>query len=548
MANNAISLVDRRRAMAAIGLSVSLLLLVLSVAAEARSLVWARASDALSLDPHAVNEGATHAFNHHIYEPLIVRDRSGNLRPALATSWSQTDDPLVWRFYIRRNVKFHDGRPLSADDVIFSLDRARKPTSDMATRLYGVRSFTAVNPFIVEISTNARDPLLPIRLTDIFIMSRSWATQNKMQAPLTVGASAQVLTNGTGPFMLTSRKAGKETRLSRNPVYWGWDENNSPITELIYRPIPSAEKRAAGLLSGDIDFVQDVGINQIGQLRQASGVTLKIGPENRVIFLGLNVSADAGKGSPDQRNPLTDTRVRRAINMTVNRQLIQRQVMAGQSIPTGVVAPPAINGFPSELDIIPKRDLDLARNLMQQAGYTDGFDITFDCPRNRYVNDAAICAAIAAQLRDIGIRAKVVLRDKAKHFQHIRSAKSSLYLLGWGVPTFDSAYIFTNLVHSRQPAIGTWNGTAFADNDLDKMIQGLAGQTDLRKRDIILSSIWQRLNEALIYIPIHVQTLAYAMRDGIDIEVDISNTPKLKNARISEELSQRSNDESVKQQ
>ena len=418
---------------------------------------------------------------------------------------------------------------------MFSLKRALSPTSDLRTRLQGVRSFRAVTPDRLEITTHVHDPLLPIRLTDIFIMSKAWAEENNVVKPQNYLAGeitfAATNANGTGPYKLVSREAGKATKLIRNKNYWGWrhTEPSNRIADIVYRPIRSAKERITALLDGSVDFVQDVPLSELEVLRQAPNLKLIVGPENRVIFLGLSIKAKFG----DKPNPLVNAGVREAIAMTIDRRAIQRDIMMGQSIPTAVLAPPGINGFPFELDNIAPPDLEKARALLTSAA--DGATLSLDCPNNRYVNDAAICKAVANQLADVGLKVEVNLRPKTAHFRAVRSGKSQFFLLGWGVPTFDSAYIFTNLLHSRRKNLGSWNGTDYSDPELDKQIVGLSKLTESGARAREMSYIWQTARESRIYIPIHVQTLMYAMRDGVDIAVDISNAPKLKHATITPE-------------
>jgi peptide/nickel transport system substrate-binding protein len=300
------------------------------------------------------------------------------------------------------------------------------------------------------------------------------------------------------------------------------------IQEIIYRPIVSDTDRITSLLDGSVDFVQDVPLAELEVLKQAPGLNLKVGAENRVIFLGLSVVPMLA----DKPNPLANIALREAVSLAIDRLAIQREIMLGQSIPTGVVAPPGINGFPRELDQIPPRDLVKAKALVNSVAGDGPIALTLDCPTNRYVNDAAICGAIKKQLADIGIQVTLHLQEKGKHIETVRSGQSQFFLLGWGVPTFDSAYIFTNLLHTRGPHLGTWNGTGYSNAELDQLIAQLPQVTGVGARGRAMGTIWQIANDARIYIPLHVQTLIYAMRSSINIDVDISNTPKLKNATL----------------
>jgi peptide/nickel transport system substrate-binding protein len=234
------------------------------------------------------------------------------------------------------------------------------------------------------------------------------------------------------------------------------------------------------------------------------------------------------------RNPFSDKRVRQAVNMAVNRAAIQRVVMRGQSIPTGIIAPPGVNGYTKELDKIPPVDVEKAKGMLAEAGYKDGFSVTFHCPNDRYVNDEAICQAVVGQLAQIGIKASLVSQSKSIHFPLIQKnpPQTDFYLLGWGVPTFDSEYVFSLLYHTRTDKLGGWNATRYSNPELDKLIVGLNSEIDAQKRNDTIARIWAKLQDDTVYIPLHVQTLAYAMKSDLDILVDISNQPKLKFAKI----------------
>jgi peptide/nickel transport system substrate-binding protein len=501
--------------------------------ADARTVKWARSGDSLTLDPHAQNEGPTHTLAHHIYEPLIIRDNQGKALPALAVSWGLTSDPTVWEFKLRPGVKFHDGAPFTADDVIYSFNRAMQPTSDMKSLLSSVESMSKADDLTLRIKTKGPNPLLPANLTDLFVMSKAWTEKNnaaKVQDFKNKEENFAVRNaNGTGPFVLVSREPDVKTVMKRNDNYWGKAETPVDITEIVYTPIKSDATRVAALLSGEVDFVQDVPVQDIQKLQQDKKLVVSIGPENRSIFLGMNVGdKELTTSDVKGKNPFADKRVRQAINMTINRAAIQRVVMRGQSIPTGIIAPPGVNGWTKELDSIPANDAAKAKALMKEAGYESGFAITMHCPNDRYVNDEAICQAVVGQLATIGIKINLVSQSKSLHFPTIQKLQTDFYLLGWGVPTFDSHYIFTFLYHTRTDKEGGWNGTRYTNKDIDAITVGLTKETDLTKRNQDIAKAWKIVQDETLYIPIHIQTLAYAMKPDLDIPVDISNAPKLK--------------------
>lgn len=495
-------------------------LTAIAVSASAETIRWARAGDSLTLDPHAQNEGPTHAVAHQIYDGLLQRDMSGAIIPSLATSWAALpDNPNVWRFQLRDGVSFHNGAAFDASDVVFSIKRAMADGSDMKELLSSVADVRAVDAMTVDIETKGANPLLINNLTNLFIMDEDWAIANDSAAPHNVAEGetnfATMNTNGTGAFMLVSRAVDEKTVLTRNPNYWGADIYPNQVSEIIYTPIQSAATRVAALLSGEVDFIQDVPVQDLNRVARTSGLQLATAAQNRVIFFGLN-TVDG---------PTSDLRVRQAMNIAINREAIQAVVMRNQSDPTGVIMPPFVNGWTEALDAHPANDLNTARALMAEAGYADGFDITLNCPNDRYINDEAICQAAVGMMGQLGINVTLDARPKAQHFPYIKGGDSDFYMLGWGVPTFDSHYIFNFLVHTQTGNRGSWNPTGYSNSDVDAMIVSLESETDLAKRNETIGKIWDAVQEAQMYLPIHNQVLNWGMRDDISFDVQPEDQP-----------------------
>ncbi|MCA0402140.1 MAG: ABC transporter substrate-binding protein [Proteobacteria bacterium] len=509
-------------------------------AAEARTLKWARSGDSLTLDPHGQNEGPTTALNGHIYEALTERDHTGKLLPALATSWRVLpDDAKVWEFKIRPGVKFHDGSALTADDVVFSYQRAMQPTSDFKGLLTDVVEAKKVDDLTVHIVTKGPNPLLVNNTQQIHIMSKAWAEKHnatKAQDFKNKEENHSVRNaNGTGPYILVSREPDVKTVMKRNDNYWGKGAVPHGISEIIYTPIKQDATRVAALLSGEIDFVQDVPVQDIERLKSGKGLRINSGPENRTIFFGMNVSKDDLKSdNVEGKNPFADKRVRQAMNMAINRSAIQRVVMRGESVPTGVIMPPFVTGWTKELDAAPTTDVAAAKKLLADAGYPNGFSTTLHCPNDRYVNDEAICQAAVGMWGQIGIKVNLVSQSKSIHFTLIQKnpPETDFYLVGWGVPTFDSHYIFSFLYQTRTGSAGSWNATRYSDKDVDAKIVSLTTETNIEKRNATIADIWKTLKDEAIYLPVHHQSLSYAMKDAFDIPVDVSNTPKLKSVAV----------------
>ncbi|HEY5738605.1 MAG TPA: ABC transporter substrate-binding protein [Gammaproteobacteria bacterium] len=508
--------------------------MLISSIASAQTLRWARSGDSLTLDPHAQNEGPTHTLAHQIYEPLLHRDMAGQITPALATSWKAlADNPNIWRFQLRQGVTFHDGAAFTADDVVYSFNRARKPTSAMKELLTSVKEIRKVSDHVVDFETNGPNPLLINNLTNLFVMDSGWAEKNGASDPQDVAAGettfASQNTNGTGAFMLVSRAPDQKTVLKANPNYWGKGQLPLQVSEIVYTPIQSAATRVAALLSGEVDFIQDVPVQDLRRVASQSGLKVVTAAQNRVIFFGMNVGdSDIESDNVSGKNPFADIRVRKAMNMAINRGAIQKVVMRDQSSPTNVIMPPFVNGWTEQLDQVPANDVALAKQMMAEAGYGDGFSVTLNCPNDRYINDEAICQAAVGMLGRIGIKVNLDAKPKAQHFPLIKNKTTDFYMLGWGVPTFDSHYIFNFLVHTTTENRGSWNGTRYSNPVLDKKIVALESETDLARRNGIIADIWRQVQADQIYLPIHNQVLNWGMKNNIQFDVQPEDQPHFK--------------------
>lgn len=502
--------------------------------AAAETLRWARAGDGLTLDPHAQNEGGTHTLNHQIYEPLVLRDTDGELVPALATEWEVSeDDPTVWRFTLREGVTFHDGAAFTAEDVVFSFERALSDNSAMKELLGSITEIRAVDEHMVEFVTDGPNPILPSNFTNLFVMDSGWAEENDaVEVQDFAGGEtthAAMNANGTGAYVVESREPDTRTVLTQFDGYWGQGEFPLDVTRIDFTPIQNPATRIAALLSGEVDFIQDVPVQDLSRVEGAGGLVVRTAPQNRSIFFGMEQGKDdLETDSIEGANPFADVRVRRAMNMAVDRQAIQRIVMRGQSDPAGMIAPPFVNGWSEALDALPEGSLEEAQALMEEAGYGDGFRVQMDCPNDRYVNDEAICQAVVGMMGRIGITVALNAVPKAQFFPLVTGDDTEFYLVGWGVPTFDSEYVFNFLVHSRTGDRGSWNATGYGNAEVDGMIESLSSEIDEGARDATIEAIWERMAEDVVYLPLHNQVLNWGMRESVEAEVDPEDQPKFK--------------------
>jgi len=497
--------------------------------ADAETIRWARVGDALTMDPHSQNEGPTHTLNHHIYETLVGRALDGSLTPRLATEWYiDEEEDNVWVFHIREGVSFHEGQQLTAEDVVFSLDRARTPPSGMAALHAAVEEVTAVDDHTVRVRLSGPSPLYVQNLTNTFIMSKEWAEANNTVTAPNFAAGEEAYstrnTNGTGPYRLVERDPEVRTVLEVFEDHW---DDAPQVTRIVYTPISEGATRVAALLSGEVDIVQDVPVQDIARLDQTDGIRVVRGPENRNIFFSYDMASERLASANVDDNPFAKPEVREAMALAIDRDAIQQVVMRGESQPSAAPLPPFVNGWTEEMHAYGAPDYARAAELIREAGYPDGFSVDLHCPNDRYINDEAICQALVGMLGRIGMSVNLVSQTRSLHFPLIENWETDFYLLGWGVPTFDSQYVFDFLVHTREAGYGSFNGSRYSNPELDEKIRSLATMTELATRDQVIAEIWETVMEERIFLNVHNQMLAYAMRDGINLEVHPENQPRM---------------------
>ncbi|MCE4537035.1 ABC transporter substrate-binding protein [Pelomonas sp. P7] len=492
-------------------------LLGLALGASAQTLRWAGAGDPQTMDPHSQNESLTNAVNGQIYERLTNRDAKLALVPGLATQWTQTG-ALSWRFKLRPGVKFHDGTPLTADDVVFSVQRAKEPTSQIANYANAVGTPRRVDDLTVDFQLATFDPIFLQHIDQLWIMSRKWCEAHRVTRPLDFKnkeeSFAALNANGTGPFMLASRQPGIKTVLKRNPNWWGRFTGN--LQEVVFTPIASDATRLAALVSGEIDFVHDPAPRDVARLRNTAGVKIIDGPENRLVFIGMDQARDKllyGR-VPGDRNPFKDVRVRRALYQAIDIEVLRTKLMSGMSLPTGGLTPSSTAAFDDPaLETRLPHDLAAARKLMAEAGFADGFEVTLDCPNNRYINDEQICSALAAMWAQLKVKVKVNAMPRALYFPKLEKLDTSLYLYGWGGSVTDAETVLTPLYRSRgDKGVGDYNFGNFRNDKADALAAQSSVEPDARKRESEIRGALAALREQVNVIPLHRQVIPWAAR------------------------------------
>ncbi len=493
---------------------------------DVHNLRWTSQGDALTLDPHSQNEATTIAMSGSIYERLVNRDPALNLIPELAIEWS-TVAPNIWEFKLRHGVNFHGGETFTAEDVVFSIARAKAESSNFKEQVASITQVIAIDDFTIQIVTNGPNPILPNELTSIFIMDKGWSELNKVTTPQDYAANEENYavrhTNGTGPFVLESRAVDELTVLNAYPQWWGKAVSQGNVARIEYRPIKNPATRVAALLSGEVDFLLDPPLQDLSRIESTIGFKTETVAQIRTIFLGMDIaSAQLRSSDIKGTNPFSDLRVRQALNMAIDREAIKEVVMNGMSFPAGMITSPGVHGYTRELDSVPILDVEKAKSLLTESGYSSGFSVRLDCPNDRYINDAAICEAVVGMLAKIGVHVNLEALPKAMHFPKVLDKTTDFYLLGWGVPTLDSQYVFQNLIEKS----GSWNATGYDNPLVSQNLASIATEVDQAKRDTLIEKIWRIINVDLPYIPLHHQVIVWAMADTVDFPISADDVPR----------------------
>ena len=525
-----------RRAWMRAGALAALLLggMAAGQAAEARTVRWAASGDPNTLDPHSQNVGTVTMVLQQIYEGLVTRNPDLSPAPGLATSWSQ-EEPTRWRFNLRPGVRFHGGEPFTAEDVVFSLARAQQPTSNFGIFVDTIDRAVAVDERTVDIITKVPDPILPNKIVSVYVMSKPWSEAHNATRPQNTRAREETHTvrntNGTGPYRLALREPDVRTVMARNDAWWGWQQQGEQppgnVSEIVYRPVASDATRIAALLSGEVDFVLDPPLQDLNRLRAAQGTKVLEGPEVRTLYIVFDTFRDELLYSDVKgRNPFKDLRVRQALYHAIDIQAIHRTTMRGQSVVTGSLLPQQVNGYVREEDVRLPYDQARARALLAEAGYPNGFAVTLDCPNNRYINDEQICQAIAAMWARVGVRTSLKAQPIAPFFAQIQRDDTSVYMLGWGVPTLDALYSFQSLLASRGSALGDgiWNYGRYSNPQMDALIARMKTETGPARQAAIRDAL-RLYREDVPHVPLHHQMIPWAMRSNLNIPHAANNQP-----------------------
>ncbi len=485
--------------------------------ASAAQLVIGSALEPSSIDPHYHNLGPNNAIARHIFESLVDTNENQQLGPGLAVSWKPIND-TTWEFKLRQGVKFHDGTPFTADDVLFTFERAPNvEASPSSFALYTKgKTLKKIDDYTIHIMTEKPYPLMPNDVSTIYIISKKHG-QGAKTGDYNSGKAAI----GTGKFKFAEWVPGDRLVLEKNSAYWG---EKAQFDRVVFKPIKSDPARVAALLAGDVDMIDVVPTADIPRLKENPNVVLSQGVSNRVIYLHLDQFRDespfiTGTGN---KNPLKDQRVRKAISKAINRPAIVERVMEGVALPAGQLLPEGFFGVSPTIKP-EKYDPEGAKQLLAEAGYPNGFGLTLHGPNDRYINDAKICQAIGQMLARVGIDTKVETMSKSVFFSKAsqggpgKTPAFSFILVGWGSGTGEASSPLKSLLHTydKERGLGASNRGRYSNAEMDKLVQQALATVDDAKREKLLQQATEIAIEDLGIIPLHYQVNVWATRKGL---------------------------------
>jgi peptide/nickel transport system substrate-binding protein len=486
--------------------------------AEGRVFRYASAFDPATMDPHALATVYNARVLNQIFDTLTARNEDWVLSPLLALSWTAVE-PKVWRFKLRPGVKFHDGTPFNADDVVFNVERGMLPTSAIRNALPNVTGARKVDDLTVDIVTSVPTPSLPLALSNFRLMSKVWAVRNHVESPQDFKTKSETnalrSANGTGPFKLKQYDSDVKTVLVANPDYWGPHGN---VTEAQYLVVGSAATRLAGIIAGDIDFIPDAAIQDISRLEKTPGVKVLTGIGLAAQFLGFDhardklLFADAGP-----RNPFKDVRVRQAVRFGIDLDALQAKVMRNLSVAGSAMYTSAVDGYDKRFDRHSPYDPGRAKALLREAGYPEGFAVTLHCSSQQPAD--SICQAVTSMLARVGIRVSYQPVPFNNLVPKVLSRELSFFGIGW-VPTTDAEGPLNALVHSNDKAgSGEYNGGNYSNPKVDALIEQGIGEADLAKRSRYFTEAMVLVDEDVGYVPLMYRRVYWVVRSNIRVKV-----------------------------
>jgi peptide/nickel transport system substrate-binding protein len=485
-----------------------------------------------TMDPHswaaAENQGAIK----QVYEQLLDLDSNLAIVPQLALSWKPLN-PTIWEFQLRPDVTFHDGTPFTAEDVVFSIERARGETSDFAKQVSGIAIVEAIDEHTVRFTTSGPDPGLWLKLADVAIMSKAWAEQHEVTTPADYNRAREETyasrhADGTGPFVLEEFEPYGHWVMVRNPTWWGTAEYPHNIDRVVHSREESDAGDVAALLDGKIDLLQTPPYSALGEISRTPGLKIAHRPKLVTSYFGLDQgSAELRSSNIKGKNPFKDRRVRQAMAYAIDMRPILTPLMGDLFIPAGMLVAPGVNGYAPDLDQPPPHDPERTQALLTEAGYPAGFSVTLDCCSDWGEAAIATCKGVAEQLGAVGIDAAVNFLSQDEYDAKIyQDRQSDFFIEGWPMEP-DSERVLRQWFSKNY-----WNVTGYTNPRVDELIGQIQIANVSYARDAYLEEAWRIVTNDFVYLPIRHGVSVFAMRDNLEIPPDPWDIPRFRLARF----------------
>ncbi|GGO32646.1 peptide ABC transporter [Gemmobacter aquaticus] len=493
----------------------------LATTGTAQTLRWGAARDINSLDPYSYGSTFTISFLNHVYEGLVRYDADLKIEPALATEWEVMPNN-IWRFKLRQGVKFHDGAEFTADDVVASLARVSHPDSPLKGNLPAYKSATKVDDYTVDIELVGTYPLLLNDLTNIHMFDAGWLKEHNAEVPTDVAKKVEGYptfnANGTGPFIVESRVPDSKTILVANTGWWDAPKHN--LERIEFTPISSEATRVAALLSGEIDFTEKAPVQDLPRLAAAPNVKVMEGNELRTIMFGFNFQDKLHNGEP---NLFKDKKMREAVGLAIDLNLIRDKVMRGKSRVTGTVVAPAIPGYDPALDTPPAYDPEKAAAMIKELG-AEGYAFEIMCSNDLWVNEEEICNALVSMLTRVGLAPRLNIAPNAVQQVKLTNGEADMFAFGWAnEPMLDSYSILLQTFQTKSENAGVFNWGGWSYPEMDKLIIAASTELDREKRLALQSAALKIVKDESIMLPFHQQPMAWATSDKVESVVQLSD-------------------------
>lgn len=493
--------------------------------ASAQTLTMGVGAPVSSLDPHYHLLRSNNEVGQMLFDSLIATDARAGLQPGLAESWRALSD-TVWEFRLRENVRFHDGTPLTTDDIAYTFERIpqmRGPGASFSTMIRPVQRLEIVDDRTIRMHTAGPAPLLPTYMSQVLIVSRRLHAE-ATTSDFNSGKSAI----GTGPFRLVSYANGDRIVMERNEQYWGPKPHWAHLT---YRMITNDAARTAALLSGDVDIIDQISTSDLERLRRDSRFHVAETTSLRVMYITL----DGTRQPPvplltaaGERNPLADPRVRRALDLAIDRRQLVERVMEGAALPTAQFMPPDTYSYIPDRSV-PAADAAAARRLLADAGYPQGFQLTLIGSNDRYMNDARVVQAIGQMWTRIGVRTTVEAQPYATFIGRATRREAPAALLTWGNSTGEVSVLLNSVLRTpdRDRGHGAANRLLYSNPAMDSLIAQAEREMDDAKREDLLRRASTIALDDRMLVPLYLQNALWAMRSGLTYEarMDERNDP-----------------------